>query len=447
MFESLGEKLQNALKTLTGRGKLTEEDVDKALREVRLALLEADVNFMVAKKFVDNVRERAVGTEVMESLTPGQQVVKIVHEELTDLMGGSEHGISFSSEPPTIIMMAGLQGSGKTTTCAKLGKYFKKQGRNPLLAAADIYRPAAGDQLVQLGEQIDVPVLDMSSSAQPEDIAKAAVEKARRSGCDTILLDTAGRLHIDNEMMEELQTIESTVDVNEALLVVDAMTGQDAVNVAEEFSERIEITGIVMTKMDGDTRGGAALSVLDVTGCPVKFVGTGERPDDLELFHPDRLASRILGMGDVMTLIEKAEDQVDEEQMRQMHQRLKEDKFTLDDFLQQMQQVRDMGPLDQLMSMIPGMASKAPDADELDEKELVKAEAIIQSMTPEERENPDIIKRSRRRRIAAGSGTRVQDVNRLLKQFNQTRNMIRQLTQGSQGKAAAKLRNMNFPTR
>ncbi len=447
MFESLGDKLQGALKSLTGRGKLTEEDVDRALREVRLALLEADVNFLVAKKFTESVRQRAVGTEVMESLTPGQQVVKIVHDELTQLMGGSEHRLNFSSQPPTVIMLAGLQGSGKTTTCAKLARYLKRQGRNPLLAAADIYRPAAGDQLAQLGDQIDVPVLDMSSSAQPEDIARAAVSKARSSGSDTVLLDTAGRLHIDEEMMEELSAVENAVDVHESLLIVDAMTGQDAVNVAEEFSERIEITGLVLTKMDGDTRGGAALSVLDVTGCPVKFVGTGERPDDLQTFHPDRMASRILGMGDVMTLVEKAEQEMDEEQARRLEQRLREDKFTLEDFLEQMQQVRQMGPLDQLVSMIPGMSPHADSMGDLDEAELVKAEAIIQSMTPEERRSPDIIKRSRRRRIARGSGTRVQDVNRLLKQFSRTRDMISQLTKGQKSQAAQKLRNMGFPRR
>jgi len=442
VFESLGKKLQDTMQKLKGKGKLSEEDVDAALRDVRLALLEADVNFKVARKFIKRIKERAVGTEVTESLTPGQQVVKIVHEELTELMGGENQGISFASSPPTVIMLVGLQGSGKTTTAAKLAKHLVSRGRHPLLVAADVYRPAAIDQLQQLGERMDVPVT--VEDDKPEEIVKSGFEQAKEDKKDTIVIDTAGRLNIDEEMMAELQRISEAIDIHETLLVVDAMTGQDAVNVAQDFSDNIDISGIVLTKLDGDTRGGAALSVLDVTGCPIKFAGTGEGIEDLEKYHPDRMASRILGMGDVMTLIEKAGEKIDQDEAKEVERKLREDKFTLDDFLDQLDQVQDMGPLDQLMSMMPGMGQKMPDA-EVDESELIKTKAIIQSMTKEERENPDIIKRSRRRRIARGSGARVQDVNRLLKQYKQTREMIKQLTQGGQGKAAQRLKNMRLP--
>jgi len=441
-FESLGEKIQETMRRLRGKGKLSEEDVDSALREVRLALLEADVNFKVARKFIKSVRERVVGEEVTGSLTPGQQVVKVVQEELTDLMGGENQGIDFASSPPTVIMLAGLQGSGKTTTCAKLARHFSSKGRHPLLVAADVYRPAAIEQLRQMGDRIDVPVTVLDAS--PEDIARAGYGEAKKGKKDTVIIDTAGRLHIDEDMMEELKRVTQAVQVHESLLVVDAMTGQDAVNVAEQFSEDLDVSGIILTKLDGDTRGGAALSVRDVTGCPIKFVGTGEGIEDLEAFHPDRMASRILGMGDVMTLIEKAESKVDTAGAREMERKLREDEFTLDDFLDQLEQVQDMGPLDQLMSMIPGMGQKMP-AAEIDERDLLRTKAIIQSMTREERTEPDIVKRSRRRRIARGSGTRVQDVNRLLKQYKQTRDMIKQLTQGGGGKAARRLGKMQIP--
>ena len=443
VFEGLGQRLQETMRKLRGKGKLNEEDVDVALREVRLALLEADVNFKVAKKFVAKIRDRVVGVEVMESLTPGQQVVKIVAEELTELMGGKQKGLTISSQPPTVIMLAGLQGSGKTTGCAKLAKHLQGRGRHPLLVAADVYRPAAVDQLQQLGAQIGVPVVHLD--AKPEDIARAGLSEAKKTGKDTVIIDTAGRLHIDENMMSELQRITQSVKIDEALLVVDAMTGQDAVNVAQEFSDRIEISGIFLTKLDGDTRGGAALSVLDVTGCPIKFAGTGEKVEDLEIFHPDRMASRILGMGDVMTLIEKAEKKFDRESAMKMEKTMREGRFTLEDFLEQLQQVRDMGPLDQLMGMIPGMGKQKMPAGEVDETELGRIEAIIRSMTPEERRKPEIVKRSRRRRIARGSGTRVQDVNRLLKQFNQMQQMFRQLSGGGKGKLPRNLRGLQPP--
>ncbi|MFO8060037.1 MAG: signal recognition particle protein [Bacillota bacterium] len=443
VFEGLGQKLQETMRKLRGRGKLSEGDVDAALREVRLALLEADVNFKVARKFVNRIRERAVGGEVMQSLTPGQQVVKIVHEELTQLMGGRQRSLVFSSQPPTVIILAGLQGSGKTTGCAKLARHLQGRGRHPLLVAADVYRPAAVDQLQQLGAQIEVPVVHMDG--RPEDIARAGYSQAKKTGRDTVIIDTAGRLHIDEDMMDELERITDSVEVHEALLVVDAMTGQDAVNVAQEFSARIDITGVFLTKLDGDTRGGAALSVLDVTGCPIKFAGVGEKLQDLEAFHPDRMASRILGMGDVLTLIEKAEEKFDRDSAAKMEKTLREGRFTLEDFLEQLQQVKEMGPLDQLMSMIPGMGKQGMPMGEVDEGELVKIEAIIQSMTPEERKSPEIVKRSRRRRIARGSGTRVQDVNRLLKQFNQMQMLFRQLSGGGRGKLPKKLRGIVPP--
>ena len=442
-FESLGEKIQQTMKKLRGRGKLTEQDVDQALREVRLALLEADVNFKVVKDFVARVREEAVGEEVMSSLTPGQQVVKVVHGQLTALMGGQERRLRFSEQPPTVIMMIGLQGSGKTTSSGKLSRFLHASGRHPLLVAADVYRPAAAEQLQQLGKQLDLPVLIPNSGERPDALAIRAVQEARQMGRDTVVIDTAGRLHIDEDLMDELVRIQDQIRVDETLLVLDAMTGQDAVTMAQQFADRVQISGIVLTKMDGDARGGAALSVLEVTGCPVKFVGMGEKLDAFEVFHPDRMASRILGMGDVLTLIEKAEKGVDLEKAKQLEQKLLHDEFTLDDFLEQIEQVKQMGPLDQLMSMIPGMGKHKISADDVDEGEMKKVVAIIQSMTREERAHPDIIKRSRRRRIAQGSGTRVQDVNRLLKQFAATRDMIRQISKG--GRGMKRLKNMGLP--
>ncbi len=432
MFENLSARLQGIFKSLRNRGKLTEKEVDLALREVRTALLEADVNFKVAKAFVDRVRKRAVGEEVLMSLTPAQQVIKIVHEELTDLMGGQSSKIAFSSKPPTILMLVGLQGSGKTTSCAKLASLMRKQGRKPLLAAADVYRPAAIKQLQVLGAQLGVEVFTLGDRADPVDIAAGAVERARSMGHDTVILDTAGRLHIDDEMMEELEKVKARVAPTEILLVVDAMTGQDAVNVAAVFNERLGIQGVILTKLDGDARGGAALSVREVTGRPIKFVATGEKLDALEQFHPDRMSSRILGMGDVLTIIEKAQETFDLEQAKKLEEKLRKQEFTLDDFMGRLQDVRKMGPLDQLLGMIPGVArSKALKDVRVDEKQFSKIEAIIRSMTPSERRNPSSIDGSRKRRIAAGSGTRVQEVNALLKQYDQARKMLRQLGDAS----------------
>ena len=432
MFENLSARLQGIFKSLRNRGKLTEKEVDLALREVRTALLEADVNFKVAKAFIDRVRKRAVGEEVLMSLTPAQQVIKIVHEELTSLMGGQSSKIAFSPKPPTILMLVGLQGSGKTTSCAKLASLMRKQGRKPLLAAADVYRPAAIKQLQVLGAQLGVEVFTLGDRADPADIAAGAVERARSMGHDTVILDTAGRLHIDDAMMEELERVKARVAPTEILLVVDAMTGQDAVNVAAVFNERLGIQGVILTKLDGDARGGAALSVREVTGKPIKFVATGEKLDALEQFHPDRMSSRILGMGDVLTIIEKAQETFDLEQAKKLEEKLRKQEFTLDDFMGQLQDVRKMGPLDQLLGMIPGVArSKALKDVRVDEKQFSKIEAIIRSMTPSERRNPSSIDGSRKRRIAAGSGTRVQEVNALLKQYDQARKMLRQLGDAS----------------
>ena len=432
MFENLSARLQDIFKNLRNRGKLTEKEVDLALREVRTALLEADVNFKVAKAFIDRVRKRAVGEEVLMSLTPAQQVIKIVNEELTALMGGQSSRIAFSPKPPTILMLVGLQGSGKTTSCAKLSSLMRKQGRKPLLAAADIYRPAAIKQLQVLGAQLGVEVFTLGERADPADIAAGAVERARSMGYDTVILDTAGRLHIDDEMMVELERVKARVAPTEILLVVDAMTGQDAVNVAAVFNDRLGIHGVILTKLDGDDRGGAALSVREVTGKPIKFVTTGEKLDALEQFHPDRMSSRILGMGDVLTIIEKAQETFDLEQAKKLEEKLRKQEFTLDDFMGQLQDVRKMGPLDQLLGMIPGVArSKALKDVRVDEKQFSKIEAIIRSMTPSERKNPSSIDGSRKRRIAAGSGTRVQEVNALLKQYDQARKMLRQLGDAS----------------
>lgn len=436
VFEGLTERLQETFRRLRGKGKLTEEDVNEAMREVRLALLEADVNFKVVKDFIARVKERCIGAQVLESITPGQQVVKIVYEELTELMGGDQTRLNMSPKPPTVIMAVGLQGSGKTTTCGKLAKYFVSHGRRPLLVACDIYRPAAIKQIQVLGEQVGVPVFSMGQES-PVNIAKGAIEYARSNNRDIVILDTAGRLHINEELMKELKDIQTAVDPHEKLLVVDAMTGQDAVNVAEAFHRELGLTGVILTKLDGDTRGGAALSVKAVTGCPIKFAGTGEKLDALEPFHPDRMASRILGMGDVLTLVEKAQAAFDEKKALEMQRKIRRQEFTLEDFLEQLQQVRNMGPLDQLLSMIPGLGKQMKGMEaEIDEKELRAVEAIIRSMTPEERRDPAIINGSRKKRIARGSGTRVQDVNRLLKQFEESRRLMKQLSEmgGKKGK-------------
>lgn len=443
VFESLSEKLQNALSKLRSKGKLTEKDVDVAMKEVRLALLEADVNYKVVKDFVKNVKSRAIGTEVMESLTPGQQVVKIVNEELTNLMGEKEAKLNFSPKPPTVVLMCGLQGSGKTTTSGKLAYNLLKQNKKPLLVACDIYRPAAIKQLEVVGEKVGVPVFTMGDKISPVDIAKAAIEYGKKNSHDWIIIDTAGRLHVDEELMEELQNIKEAVEPNEILLVVDAMTGQDAVNVAQTFNERLDITGIVLTKLDGDARGGAALSIRAVTGKPIKFVGMGEKLDQLEPFHPDRMASRILGMGDVLSLIEKAQASIDEKKAKELEKKILSQQFTLDDFLDQIEQMRNLGPLDEILGMLPGINSKALKNIDIDEKEIVKIQAIIQSMTKEERANPSIIDSSRRKRIARGSGTTVQDVNRLLKQFKETKKMMKRFT--DMGKTMKKKGRRKFP--
>ncbi|MGQ9557249.1 MAG: signal recognition particle protein [Desulfurispora sp.] len=428
VFSGLAEKLQETFRKLKGKGRLSEADVDEALKEVRRALLDADINFKVVKDFQKKVKERAIGQDILTSLTPGQQVIKIVHEELTALMGGTQAKINLAQKPPTVVMLVGLHGAGKTTTCAKLANYLRKQGRRPLLAACDVYRPAAIKQLQVLGKQLDIPVFTMGEQTSPVDIARAAREHALNYGNDVVILDTAGRLHIDEELMSELEAVKKAVQPHEVLLVVDAMTGQVAVEVAETFHNRLGLDGVILTKLDGDTRGGAALSVKAVTGCPVKFAGVGEKLDALEPFHPDRMADRILGMGDVLTLIEKAQASFDAEQVAKLNQKIRSQDFTLEDFLQQIQQVKKLGPLQQIIGMIPGLGNmkKLKDLGDIDDKELVYVEAIINSMTPWERANPHQINGSRRRRIARGSGTSVQDVNRLLKQFEQTKKMMKQ---------------------
>lgn len=427
-FEGLTGKLQAALKKLTGKGKLSEKDVKEAMRDVRLALLEADVNFVVVKDLINRITQRAVGQEIMESLTPGQQVIKIVNEELTALMGGTQSKINMAPNPPTVIMMVGLQGSGKTTTSGKLAGYLKKQGKSPLLVACDIYRPAAIKQLQVVGEKVGVPVFERGQ-VDPVEIAREAVEFAKKQQRDVVIIDTAGRLHINEELMEELSRIKAQVKPHEILLVVDAMTGQDAVNVAKSFDERLGLDGVILTKLDGDTRGGAALSIKAVTGKPIKFVGMGEKLDDLEPFHPNRMASRILGMGDILTLIEKAQASIDEKKAQELEKKLREQQFTLEDFLDQLQQLKKIGSINDIVSMLPGVdVQKLSASGALNEKELIKAEAIIQSMTPEERRNPSIINASRKRRIAMGSGTTIQDVNRLLKSFEQFRHMMKQMS-------------------
>jgi len=426
-FESLTQKLSNAFKKLRGKGRLTEEDIKLAMREVRIALLEADVNMLVAKDFIKTVSARAMGAEVMESLTPAQQVIKIVNEELTALMGSENSRVKFANHGPTIIMMCGLQGAGKTTHCAKLAKMYLKQGHRPMIAALDIYRPAAIEQLEIVAGQAGVPVFQMGKT-DPVIVAKNAFNHAKDYGNDILILDTAGRLHIDEQLMQELTDIKATVPVTETLLVIDAMAGQDAVNVAKQFNETIGLDGVIVTKMDGDTRGGSALSVKAVTGKPIKFVGTGEKLDDLEAFHPDRMASRILGMGDVLTLIEKAQDVQDRKAAEETAKKMLQNKFDMNDMLEQFQQVKKMGGISSMLSMMPGAASISDDDEERAEKELKRIEAIIFSMTKKEREKPSIIDAKRKRRIARGSGTQVQDVNRLLRQFEQMQKMMRQFT-------------------
>lgn len=445
-FSSLSEKLQETFKKLRGKGKLTEKDVQAALREVRLAFLEADVNYKVVKDFIDKVKERATGQEVLESLTPAQQVIKIVNDELTAIMGETQSKINIASSPPTVVMMTGLQGSGKTTTSGKLALQMKKNGRRPLLVAADVYRPAAVKQLQVVGESVDVPVFSMGTAQNPVDIALGAVAHARSHGNDFVIIDTAGRLHIDDELMQELQDISAAVKPHEILLVVDAMSGQDVVNVAQAFHEQLNISGVVLTKLDGDARGGAALSVKAVTGCPIKYVGMGEKLDALEPFHPDRMASRILGMGDMLSLIEKAQQTIDEDKARELGKKLREQSFNLEDFLDQLREFRSMGSMEDIMGMLPGMSNSKLKNLQLDENELKRVEAIIQSMTKEERVNPDVLNSSRKKRIAKGSGTSVQEVNRLLRQFEQTQKMIQQLG-GFSGKKGKRLRlpNLGIP--
>ena len=426
-FEGLSEKLNATFKHLRGKGRLSEEDIKLAMREVRLALLEADVSYKVVKDFVKTVSERAVGVEVLDSLTPAQQVIKIVSEELTNLMGGANAKLTFASKPPTVVMMVGLQGAGKTTNVAKLAGYFRKQGHRPLLTACDVYRPAAITQLQVVGKQLGIPVFEMGQ-IDPVQIAQEAVKYAGDHGNDIVFLDTAGRLHIDEALMDELKRIKAAVKPTEILLVVDAMTGQDAVNAAQTFNEYLDIDGVILSKLDADARGGAALSVKAVTGKPIKFIGTGEKLDQIEPFHPGRMASRILGMGDVLTLIEKAEAAFDQKKAAELEQKLRSNKFTLTDFYDQLTQLKGMGSLDEIAGMIPGMNAGALKGAQVDEKAMARTEAIIQSMTPYERENPSVLNHSRKRRIAAGSGVKVEDINRLLKQFDMMNQLARQFS-------------------
>ncbi len=429
-FEGLASRLQNVFSKLKGKGKVTEDDVNEAMREVRLALLEADVNFKVVKDFIAKVKEKAIGQEVMKSFTPGMVVIDIVNKELTELMGGTQSKLAKANKPPTVVLMVGLQGAGKTTFTGKLARLLQKQNHRPLLAACDIYRPAAIKQLQVLGEQVNTPVFSLGNQTSPVDIAKAALQHAKENGNDYLIIDTAGRLHIDGSMMEELQQIRDAVKPDETLLVVDAMTGQEAVNVAESFHRQIGLTGVVLTKFDSDTRGGAALSVKAVTGCPIKFVGVGEKiADGIEPFHPERMASRILGMGGMLTLIEKAQANIDAEKAKEMERKMRNAEFTFDDFLEQMEQVRKMGPLEQILEMLPG-ANKLKGLKDfrVDEKQMARVEAIVKSMTKEEKRRPELLNASRRKRIAAGSGNSVQDVNRFIKQFEDMRKMMKQFS-------------------
>ncbi len=439
-FEGLSERLENSFKKLRAKGKLTEADVKEAMREVRLALLEADVNYKVAKEFTNKVTERAIGDDVMENLTPGQMVIKIVNEELTELMGGTESRLSIAKHPPTILMMCGLQGSGKTTHSGKLALKLKKDGHRPLLVACDVYRPAAIKQLQVVGSQIDVPVFEMGT-INPVNIAEEAVKHAKDHGYDYVIIDTAGRLHIDEALMEELQNIRSTVHPNEILLVIDAMTGQDAVNVAKSFNESLGIDGVILTKLDGDTRGGAALSVRAVTGKPIKFVGTGEKLENLEVFHPARMASRILGMGDVLSFIEKAEMALDEKKAAELEKKLAKNKFDFNDLLDQFEQIERMGSLKDTIKMIPGIGKQIKDED-IDERAFDRLRCIIYSMTKQERANPEIINPSRKRRIAAGSGTSIEDVNKLMTQFKQMQKMVKQVGGRKGPKVSKKMRRL-----
>jgi signal recognition particle subunit SRP54 len=439
VFQSLVDKMSEAFKKFKNKGKLSEADVKAGMREIKLALLEADVNFKVVKDFINKVTERAVGSEVLESLVPAQQIVKIVNEELTALMGGTNSKLTIASKPPTVILMCGLQGSGKTTHSAKLAKLYKKQGKNPLLVACDIYRPAAIKQLQVVGEQVGVPVFEMGTQ-NPVETAKEALKYAIKYGYDMVFVDTAGRLHVDEELMDELRNMKEALGPTEILLVVDAMTGQDAVNVAESFNNLLDITGVILTKMDGDTRGGAALSVRYITGKPIKFIGTGEKLDTIEPFHPDRMASRILGMGDVLSLIEKAEQAFDEKKAIELERKFREQSFTLEDFREQLGQFKNMGSLESILGMMPGIKPSQIGDAKIDEKALARTEAIILSMTQRERTHPDVINSSRKKRIAAGSGTSVEEVNRLLKQYEQTKTLMKQFSGNKNFKKRGKFR-------
>ena len=441
-FESLGDKLQGVFKKLRGKGKLNEKDIKDAMREIKLALLEADVNFKIVKEFVNRVSEKALGAEILESLTPSQQLVKIVNDELTAMIGGEAARLEYSKKPPTVIMMAGLQGAGKTTATAKLALHLSKQGKRPLMVACDVYRPAAVKQLEVLGKQINQPIFQMGTDISPVRIAKEAVEYALKHGNDPVILDTAGRLHIDEELMRELADIKAQTDPAEILLVVDAMTGQDAVNVAKTFNEQLEITGVILSKLDGDTRGGAALSVKQVTGKPIKFASVGEKLGDLDIFHPDRMASRILGMGDILSLVDKAQAEFDEKSTRELEAKIRKSQFDLDDFLEQLNQIKKLGSFSQILGMMPGVDRKMIEQVDTEEnaKRLVHIEAIIQSMTIEERRNPKIIAANRKIRIAKGSGTRVQDVNQLLKQFAEMQKVMKQFSGGKQQRMLKRLR-------
>ncbi|MGE6487963.1 signal recognition particle protein [Paenisporosarcina sp. NPDC076898] len=441
-FEGLAERLQGTIQRIKGKGKVSEADVKEMMREVRFALIEADVNLKVVKEFVKKVSERAVGVDVMKSLTPGQQVIKIVKDELTELMGGEQSPIQFAKKPPTVIMMVGLQGAGKTTTTGKLANILrKKYNRNPLLVAADIYRPAAIQQLQTIGKQLSLPVFSLGTEVSPVEIVRQALEKSKEDHNDVIIIDTAGRLHIDENLMQELKDIRALKEPDEVFLVVDSMTGQDAVNVAQSFNESIGITGVVLTKLDGDTRGGAALSIRSVAQKPIKFVGMGEKMDALEPFHPERMASRILGMGDMLSLIEKAQANVDEEKAKELEEKFRTQSFTFDDFIEQLNQVKKMGPLEDIIKMLPGAGKiKGLENAKVDEKQMGRVEAIIYAMTPQEKTTPDIINSSRKKRIAKGSGTSIQDVNRLLKQFEDMKKMMKQMSNMQQQKGKKKMR-------
>jgi signal recognition particle subunit SRP54 len=435
-FDSLSEKLNHVFSKMREKGKLTDLEIKQAMREIRIALLEADVNFQVVRDFINRVSEKASGEDILKGLNSTQQVIKIVNDELIALMGSTHSKLAVADRPPTIIMMCGLQGAGKTTMCGKLAGMLKKQNKKVMLAACDVYRPAAIKQLQVVGGKVNVPVFE-EGQINPVKIAKDALDEAKRQGTDVLIIDTAGRLHIDEQLMEELQKIKAEVNPNEILLVVDSMTGQDAVNVAETFNQKLDITGVIITKLDGDTRGGAALSIKAVTGKPIKFVGSGEKMEDIEPFYPDRMASRILGMGDVLTLIEKAQEAFSEEEALKLQKKMKTNSFTLQDYLNQLESVKKMGGIGKLMSMVPGLGGKVNE-DDIDESKIIKTKAIILSMTPEERNNPDIIKASRRKRIAAGSGTSIQDVNQLLKQFDMSKEMMRRVSKNG-------MRGMKFP--